>query len=230
MRCKADIGEMIIVACSSRWRSIAVGRWLRRARPREIEEFHWQNTGSVGLREYGFCHQTLMRSMRAHPSRHFEARPRKYQRRPAIILRLGCVAHCAARGALKPSRPIFPDHGAGRTGDRSRPRRLGKRHPWLVQGRQAQSLTNSLSIKFREVSNIDQPLRNSEAHASSITAPPSAIIGDRECCTLPPNAGKCHATSLFLPQPITHAHRAPALFALYIAHDAGAHQSGSNRP
>jgi hypothetical protein len=28
------------------------------------------------------------------------------------------------------------------------------------------------SIKFREVSNIEQQLRNSKAHAGSITAPP----------------------------------------------------------
>jgi hypothetical protein len=35
MRAKADIGEMSIAACSSRWRSIAGGRWLRQARLRE---------------------------------------------------------------------------------------------------------------------------------------------------------------------------------------------------
>jgi hypothetical protein len=35
MRVKADIGEMNIAACSSKSRSIAAGRWLRRARPRE---------------------------------------------------------------------------------------------------------------------------------------------------------------------------------------------------
>jgi hypothetical protein len=38
------------------------------------------------------------------------------------------------------------------------------------------------SIKFRKLSNIDQRLRNPDAHAARITAPPSAIIGDRECC------------------------------------------------
>jgi len=37
-------------------------------------------------------------------------------------------------------------------------------------------------LTFREVSNIDQQLRNPEAHAGCITAPPSAFIGDRECC------------------------------------------------
>ena len=44
-----------------------------------------------------------------------------------------------------------------------------------------------------------------------------------------PNAGKCHATSSFFVRPITDIHRAPALFALHVAHDAGAHRSGSNR-
>jgi hypothetical protein len=38
-----------------------------------------------------------------------------------------------------------------------------------------------------------------------------------------PNAGKCHATSLFFLRSIPHIHRAPALFPLHVAHDAGAH-------
>jgi hypothetical protein len=35
MRAKADISEMNTAACSSRWHSIAGGRWLRQARLRE---------------------------------------------------------------------------------------------------------------------------------------------------------------------------------------------------
>jgi hypothetical protein len=38
-----------------------------------------------------------------------------------------------------------------------------------------------------------------------------------------PDAGKCHATSSFFLPPITHNHRATALFALHVTHDAGAH-------
>ena len=44
----------------------------------------------------------------------------------------------------------------------------------------------SLFINFFKVSNIDRWLQNSEAHAGSITAQPSAIIGDRESVMLPP--------------------------------------------
>ena len=46
------------------------------------------------------------------------------------------------------------------------------------------------SLLFLKMSNIDQQPRNSGAHAGSITAPPSATIGDRELVMLPPNAGK----------------------------------------
>jgi hypothetical protein len=48
-------------------------------------------------------------------------------------------------------------------------------------------------ITFLKVSDIDQPLRNSEEHDSFITDPPSANIGDRELVMLPPNAGKHRA-------------------------------------
>jgi hypothetical protein len=44
---------------------------------------------------------------------------------------------------------------------------------------------------------------------------PAASIAERECR---PNAGKRHATSLFVLRPITHTHRAPALFALRLKH------------
>jgi hypothetical protein len=50
-----------------------------------------------------------------------------------------------------------------------------------------------LFLNFSNVSNIDHRLRNSEAYADSITAPPWAAIGDRESVMLPPNAGKHHA-------------------------------------
>jgi len=47
------------------------------------------------------------------------------------------------------------------------------------------------------VSNIDQRCRNFKFHTGSNTAPPSAFIGDWECCTLPPNRGKasCHQSN-----------------------------------
>jgi hypothetical protein len=53
---------------------------------------------------------------------------------------------------------------------------------WFYITRQASEQTRL----FRKVSNIDHRLRNPEAHSGSITVPPSASIGDRECCTLPP--------------------------------------------
>ena len=77
------------------------------------------------------------------------------------------------------------------------------------------------------MSNIDHGLPNWGAYSCLIIVPQSAIIGDRECCTLPPNAGKCHATSYFFLRPITEIHRAPALFALHDAHDACEHQPKS---
>ena len=54
------------------------------------------------------------------------------------------------------------------------------------------------------MSDIDQQFRNSEEHASSITAPPSATIGDRESVMLPPNAGSIVPSS---PQLLTAVER-----------------------
>jgi hypothetical protein len=73
-------------------------------------------------------------------------------------------------------RPIraMPGARVPPTGDASRLGRLGKRRLRLVS-------VESARFKFREVSNIDQQLRKSGEHAARITAPPSAIIGDREC-------------------------------------------------
>jgi hypothetical protein len=48
---------------------------------------------------------------------------------------------------------------------------------------------------FSNVSNIDHRLRNSEAYAGSITAPPSAIIGDRESGNAPAFMQGDHVTS-----------------------------------
>jgi hypothetical protein len=50
------------------------------------------------------------------------------------------------------------------------------------------------SIKFQKVSNIDQRTQNPEAHAGSTIDQPSATIGDRECCMLPPKSREvsCH--------------------------------------
>jgi hypothetical protein len=42
-----------------------------------------------------------------------------------------------------------------------------------------------VGFNFSNVSNIDHRLRNSEAYAGSITAPPSATIGDRESGNAP---------------------------------------------
>jgi hypothetical protein len=51
------------------------------------------------------------------------------------------------------------------------------------------------SLIFSNVSNIDHRLRNSEAYAGSITAPPSAIIGDRESGNAPAFMQGDHVTS-----------------------------------
>jgi hypothetical protein len=51
------------------------------------------------------------------------------------------------------------------------------------------------SLIFSNVSNIDHRLRNSEAYAGSITAPPSAIIGDRESDNAPAFMQGDHVTS-----------------------------------
>jgi hypothetical protein len=83
-------------------------------------------------------------------------------------------------------------------------------------------------IKPRNVSNIDHRLWNPEEHGGSITAPYRHPPVTESAARSRPNAGKCHATSLFFVRPVTHTHRAPALFALHVAHDAGAPQSGSD--
>jgi hypothetical protein len=56
-----------------------------------------------------------------------------------------------------------------------------------------------------------------------ITAPYRPLSVTESAARSRLNAGKCHATSLFLLRSITDNHRAPALFALHVAHDACSH-------
>jgi hypothetical protein len=55
-------------------------------------------------------------------------------------------------------------------------------------------------INFSKVSKTEQRQNFDRPHVVPITAPPSASIGDRECCMLPPDRGMRHA-----PNPIRFA-------------------------
>jgi hypothetical protein len=50
------------------------------------------------------------------------------------------------------------------------------------------------------------------------------VLGITKC---PGAEQKCHATNSFFLRPVTHANRAPAMFALHVAHDVGPDRAGT---